>query len=276
MRNFTLLLILYILIIVIIIIFVYSTTNERNYWKRALPIQTCPFGKEISTVVRTEGNQNVPEEAAGIVSYSLFGNYEKYSITLLESIPNIQKLLPNWYARVYVGKDIPISILNDLVSQGAQVYIMGPVPVGFEAALWRYLPAGELLPFVSLDADDLFDTCIANSIESWLRSGKTFANFSPHAFVVPMAAGLWGSRPINDGGVNTPSIPEIGNLLDSYCEHWFGFDEAFLKHNVWPLFKQHGYYQVKNYHLRELFILLIVVLVIMMIVSLNKAYKVNT
>jgi len=273
MKLSTLLIIVYIIIIITIIIVLNSLSCDRNYWKRMLPMQQCPFDNKLDyRVANTFGNENVPKEIGGIVSYSLFGNYTKYSVKLLESVKIIPKMLPGWYARVYVGIDIPDDIKNQLIKNGAQVYIMGPsVQKGFEAALWRFGPAGELYPFISLDADDLFDERIASNTKAWLKSGKIFASFSRHAFVVPLAAGLWGARPIKTEGGLKPVFPNIQEHINSYCEHWFGFDEAYLKTNVWPLFKQYGYYQCSGFYLTEVSIIGIIIIIAAMIYSIYVA-----
>jgi hypothetical protein len=274
MKLSTLLIITYIIIIIIVLLVVFSTTNKRNYWRRFLPLQTCPFGSMTYEVTSTYGDSNVPSDAQGVVSYSLFGNYDKYSVTLLKSISNIQKLMKTWYARVYVGADIPSTTLDSLTSAGAQVYVMGPnAPIGFEGALWRYLPAAENLPFVSLDADDLFDKKVRHNIKKWLASGLPFANFSKHSCIVPLAAGLWSARPFKINGILQSPIPNIASEINGYCELWFGFDEAFLKTYVWPLFKQYGYYQVPSFHLNTLITIGIIILLCIMIYTIYASHK---
>lgn len=224
----------------------------------------------------TYGNQNVPKNVQGIVSYSLFGDYKKYSEKLLESIKIIPNMLPNWYARVYAGVDSPKEIIQKLVSNGAQVYIMGPNPsLGFEGALWRFGPASELLPFISLDADNLFDKRIAYNTKAWMKSNKQFIKLSKRSLLLPLEAGLWGARPFQDAvGKPIPVFENIQNHINMYCEHWYGFDEAYLKTNIWPLFKKYGYYQCRHYHLIELCIGGIILILIAMVYSVYLATKV--
>jgi len=306
MKLSTLLIIIYIIIIVIIILIIWSTTCDRNYWKRTLPLQQCPFNNKLDHRVMEKHNVIRKIQPEGVVSYSLFGNYTKYSVKLLESVKIIPQMLPGWYARVYVGIDIPKEILDQLITNDAEVYVIGPNKnIGFEAALWRFGPAGEGLPFISLDADDLFDERIASNTKAWIKSGKPFVSFSKHSFIVPLAAGLWGARPIWSEPIDL-SIPlseekqkevdegkiilainhqsstysevrvpfaRIQEHINSYCEHWFGFDEAYLKLNVWPLFKQYGYYQCSNFHLNEATAIGIIIIIAVMIYSIYAAKK---
>lgn len=248
------LVILYILIILIIIIFFYCVThNERNYIRRALPIQTCAFGKLNYEVKEKYGTHN-----DFLLSYSLFGNYNKYTPTLLKSLDIIPSLLPEWTVRVYVAPDIPIEILKRLIEK-CEVYVMNQSPLGYEAALWRFRPIEEQITFVSLDADDIFDVQRANDIKKWLLSNKPFASFSKHAYFVPLDAGKWGARPIQ---------ANIRDMND-YCEPWFGFDEAYLRDQIWPLFKKYGYFQGdKPYYLIEWTMVLIFCIITLMIYTL--------
>ena len=258
--TYTLLILYLIIILIITLIIIYTQTSHRNYLRRSLPIQTCAFSKTNHHVIQTYGN--IPPNTEGLISYCLFGNYSRYINTLYNSIINISTLMSNWYPRIYVAIDIPTDILNKLLSYNVQVYIVGPnKPMGYEAALWRYYPASETLPFVSLDADDLFDFSISNNIKNWMKSNKIFATFAKHGFIVPLDAGKWGAKPINNKAI----FPNIQNDINSYCEYWFGFDEAYLKNKIWPLFQQYGYYQCpQQYFLSELTIILIVIILSLM------------
>lgn len=263
------LLILYISIIVVIILSIVAIQqNQRNYPKRYLSFQTCPFSKMEYYVMEKHGKH--PKDIEGLLSYSLYGNYEKYSKTLFKSLQVIPTLLPKWYPRIYVAVDIPKEILEKLLSYGAEVYVMGPnKQIGYEASLWRYGPLGELLPFASLDADDEFNMQDSINIKKWMASGKPFASFSRIGFLLMVAAGKFAARPIN----NQPIIPLIQEDINQYCEHWFGFDEAYLQSKLWPLFKKHGYYQTYHYCLPELFLILIIGIVLLMIYTLYLSYN---
>lgn len=272
MKLLILLIVIYIIILVIIFI-CFQINSERNYWKRCFGhVTTCPFGREEYEIIGINGE--APSEAEGVISYSLFGNYERYHKTLVKSLKAIPILLPKWYGRVYVGSDIPNDIKNKLINAGGEVFTMGPnPPLGFEAALWRFLPAGELLPFVSLDADDLFNMNVSENILDWLNSELPFFVMTNQSMINVMTAGLWGARPFKQNNILSPPVSNIKELLNSHCEHWFGFDEAFLRHYIYPLLKEHGYWRTSSCMLREITIVIIIILVILVIISLMWAAK---
>lgn len=262
MPIFYLLLFIYLVIFVIVIILL-STRKNRNYWRRVfIDLKPCPFGKETYSILSSQGENF---NSFGTISYSLYGNYDKYTSNLYKSLENIPKLLPNWQARVYVANNIPSEVRQEILKRGAELIVMGPeLPKGHEAALWRFLPAKEAKPFVSLDADDVFNSRVANGINKWIASGKRFCSLNPFNFYLPMTAGTWGSR--------DAAIPHIQELIDKYCEHWFGFDESFLYTHIWPITEKYGYWKSSNLPLKTLTALGIIALIILIVCSLYMAY----
>lgn len=245
--------------------------RTKNYLRRVFNnADICLFGKEIFT----PGPLLTPNDKTpnGIISYSLYGDYKKYSGTLLNSIKVIPTLLDGWIGRVYVGYDLPSlhpDIFEDL-KKYSQVVVMQGKYKGHEGALWRFLPAGENLPFVSLDADDLFTERTARMIQDWIKSGKRFASFTGINFLIPMLAGMWGARPI-DG---KPPIPDIKERIDTFCEHWYGFDENFLRTQIWP-FAKYDCWRPVHFPARIFVVLLTALIFVGMIYTIYKAGKIE-
>lgn len=243
-----LLLVFLVLITALILTLVIFFHTQPNYWKRMIcNIQPIPFNNIIYRPYEICGERN---NRTATIAYSLYGNYNKYNINLIKSLQVIPKFNKSWVPRVYVGGDITNSLVNELVALGAEVYIMGSckvkvgedhdvlkfkpdAPLGHEGAVWRFLPAAEKYPFLSLDADDVFEKKYADKMNLLLASNKDFINFSRMKIGLPMMAGLWGGK--------NSCIPDIQERIDKYFETGFGFDEAFLKKEVWPLLKSRGY-----------------------------------
>lgn len=220
---FYLLLIIY-LGVFFFVILTWGFFNKRNYLHRSLGyISPCPFGKREILPATEEGER----ESEGIFSYSLFGNYEKYSINLLISLDIIKREYPSWQPWVYVGSDINPSLKKKLLDKGAKVITMSDISMGYEGSLWRFIPLNQEKPFLSLDADDVIPNSTFRQIKPWLNSGKKFFSINPVQFLLPYAAGCWGSR--------DKQVPNIIEILNSYCEYWFGFDETFLREKIAPL-----------------------------------------
>lgn len=227
------------LIFGVLLYLIYYTCITRNVMKRMVgAIDKCPFSTgtkfEVVKIIGTNPN------ARGIFSSALYGTVNdkfeaRYTSPLYRNIQNLKNKMPEFQTRVYCSQSIPDTIVNKLVNYGAEVYIMSPLPKGHEGALWRFLPASGNLPFLSVDADDITSDKDIVQIKKWLKSGKTFY-IKRHAstMYIKMTAGRWG------GLANC--IPDIQERIEKYCDHAFGFDEAFLNKEIYPLTKD-SYYE---------------------------------
>ena len=228
-------------------LFVIFYARARNHGRRATKALTrSPFGRDKKLTIKPvqvlngtidDGEIERDRAVRGIASYSLYGQCAGYVDSLLLSIGNVHKLMPGWTTRVYVANNVPKKIVDRLVKAGSCVVVMGPYrPFGHEGAAWRFLPASCKKPFVSLDADDPFDEKTARDIRRWLASTEPFYLGNYFTGFIPMDAGKWGSR--------NAMVPDIAKRINAYSETWFGFDEAFLHAEVWPIAKKRGHFSV--------------------------------
>lgn len=265
--------------------------TNRGYSRRVLAdINRCPFGKEMYFPVRTIGERS---DAEGLVCFSLYGKYEKYAPTLYGQLDDIAVLMPTWQAHVWTPIDVPQNVINNITSRGAAITIMNggtsqsqasqpsapQVGIkGHEGALWRFMGAMQTKPFITLDADDSFDRNLLPKIRAWLNSGETFFIFKPIEILLPMAAGRWGGRGISDPDHPNqlkPPIPDMLDRMNLYCEHWFGFDEAFLKKEIWPLVKKIGVYKSAHWPINEILLFIIIGAFIAAIITLATARDID-
>ena len=291
MKQSTILIIVYVIVVLCVLLFLWKFTN-RGYSRRVLSdIGKCPFGKE-KYFVYSEVNERF--DAEGFICFSLYGNYTKYAPTLYGQLDDIQVAMPTWQSRIYVPIDCPDSVVNEMTTRGAMVIKMnggedeasatapGAPQVGIkghEGALWRFLGATQSKPFITLDADDSFDKGMPQKIENWLNSGRIYFIFKPIEILLPMAAGRWGARGVQlktDNGDGTYSlsdevyapIPDMLERMNEYCEHWFGFDEAFLKKEIWPIVRK-SVYRAAYLPLNEIIIFSLIAAVIAGIISVK-------
>lgn len=273
------LLVVIFLAVIITAVWLYLIRNNRNYFRRIIIEPTpCPFSKTSVEIVekRVHGSDltvgcdsTTTDQEVKIVSYSLYGNYAKYSPTLISVLKIMPQKLPGWRPRIYIGTKSTPELRNQLYDLGADLYIIEE-PRGHEGQLWRFLPAGENVVFASLDADDTVPqfTRMVPKILEWYKSGKTFARLNEFKLNLPMMAGRWAGR-------GAP-IPDIVERIEKYCEHWFGFDEMFLRVEIWPIVQEMGYWHDYYFPVDKLLSLGIVILVILMVVALWYAYRVES
>lgn len=299
-----------VIVAVIVIKWSFSIRNQDRRIRGAIDL--CE-GNEKNRLyeVRQRLNTRPPDPGGGILSVSLFGplskpdKYKMYVKPLLQNAkalmgqppaggrPATQSYLPGWRIRVYLAPSTAVmispesgaSILDEFINHDCEVFVMENDPKNFEASMWRFLPAGEDIRFISMDADaSVVPQAVAvhgepgttniNSfkinIGKWIDSGKTFFQRSlSHINVfVPISAGMWG-------GVGRP-IPDIKQRMEKYCANWFGCDEAFLSREVFPLFKKHGFYRSGDYkELIAYFIIAVVVFGFLNVVAWRITKRLN-
>lgn len=289
MKQLWILCLVYLIIIVFVIIFLAKFRN-RGFSRRVLAdVSPCPFGKEKYFPVEKIGDD---ADAKGLVCYSLYGNYAKYAPTLYKQLEVIPQELPDWKARVYVPVDCDEDVVNNITSRGGVVIKMNggqsfeeaSAPnaprigiKGHEGALWRFLGATQTKPMICLDADDSLYAGIGSKVKKWLKSKKPFFIFKPWEILLPMAAGRWGARGIKSYDPNTgkkvlrPPLPDMLDVINEYCDHWFGLDECVLKLRIWPRIKKLGVYKTPYWPLTDILIFMIIAMLIASVITLATA-----
>lgn len=204
------------------------TVRKKDHWIRFFRTLKPSIIKENYREVMRKGART---DRDGVISYSLYGNYEKYLPQLLNNLEAVRDRLPRFQARVYLAHTIPPEVRARMLELGAEVVVMPALP-GHGGALWRFLPGTEGLTFVSLDADDTFDC--EESVRQWMQSDNPFLLLFHGGRLIPMKAGLWGAR----GGV----LLDIQERMEKWQGNWYGYDEEFLKKEIYPLVKRSGYF----------------------------------
>jgi hypothetical protein len=215
---------------------------------------------------------NKNPNAEGILSTCLYGDdgkkgfRERYIVPVIRSKKHALELLPRWQYRIYMAPNISPGIISEFLKENFEVYIMNRVPKGNEGMMWRFYPAAENIPFLSVDSDD--DIAERNKLEAfypehvkkWLFTDKPFfqKRLSWINLFVPISGGCWGGKGF--------CVPDIKQRIEKYNNEWFGADEAFLTKEIWPLFKEKGYYKTPT-GIREIaFVLGIIISGLMIII----------
>lgn len=271
----------YVIILVLVLIVVkqregyYNGNRASCTWRRITrylePSSSHSTSLDPISIINPNKNKK------GIVSFTLFGNgkSERFWTELVEPLlVNAQKIndvLPGWGLRVYISSSLPKRVHEELAKSGYELMVMEEDPKQpYKGLLWRFLVAGEKLPFIICDADMLLDTTQLNlnglqDVPKWLESDKTFfrRKLFPMNLLWPISAGSWGGKTRANGDA---AIPDIKDRIGKYNYDWFGSDESFLSKEAWPLFEKEGYYN--SYSKIEIasVILAVIILVIFLIV----------
>lgn len=201
-----------------------------------------------------------------LLSYSLFGDAELYTLGMVANARLAPVVYPGWRVRVYLGAGVPAAVVRVLERRGVEIVDRGQRPLRgpWEPLFWRFEAAGDpgVEAFAVRDADSRIGARERAAVAEWEASGKRFHAMRDHPFHgVPMLAGMWGGRsgsrvcpgdsgqdrPLNpDPGPRNPTTPAIpgivamiddwaarGGPLGGFIEKWA--DQDFLAGEIWPL-----------------------------------------
>jgi len=244
-NSIRIIIIIEVILLLAIIVFanVLIIVRFRNFHRRVMG-KISPCNTKKCTIVREKYKE---KKSKGILSTSLYKACsdkifnQKYFLPLLKNIEKINNVLPGWRFRIYLSPDLKDDILEILMAKDCEIFVMDKVPEGHEGSMWRFLPASEDMPFLSVDADEDIKTTISpEHIRKWILSKNIFflRRIRHINLFIPMSAGCWGSK---DG-----AIPDISDKICKYCSTWFGNDEAFLAKEVWPIVKKKGRYKTRT------------------------------
>lgn len=169
-----------------------------------------------------------------ILTYTLFGDAELYTLGMVANARLAPLVYPGWRVRVYLGAGVPPEAVRVLERRGVEIVDRSArrLRAPWEPLLWRFEPAGDhaLACIAVRDADSRIGARERAAVAQWEASGAMFHVMRDHPqHGVPMLAGMWGCR----GG----SLPGISAAIESWDprDGGKGTDQKFLAERVWPL-----------------------------------------
>jgi len=169
-----------------------------------------------------------------IISYSLYGTDEKYTIGLKRNIDLLDDVFPGWIIRVYYDDSISEEVLDR--SNPSVEYIK--IKNDNNYMFWRFYawddPDVDI--FISRDVDDRLNRHDFSMISEWEKSSYGFtvarSPFAGGAHNIPMLGGMWGGKP------KCYNI-KMRDLIEKFKTHHTttqrGDDQFFLITYIWPL-----------------------------------------
>ena len=169
-----------------------------------------------------------------VVSFSLFGDDERYTRTAIMNARAARFLYLDWTCRFYVDDSVPAAVIQALVSEGARLLKVNGMPTKPFGTFWRFLVAddAEVDRFIIRDADSVLNIRESIAVREWLASDRHFHVMRDHydhaELIVP---GMWG-------GVRG-ALPPIGPTAQRYLASRNDLpgrtaDQEFLRDMLWP------------------------------------------
>jgi len=163
-----------------------------------------------------------------VISFSVWGNADKYLNGCIENIKLVDKIYPGWIPRFYCDSEINKNFINNIKRLGAEVVIKNTFKNNWEGLFWRFLPASEADVFISRDIDSRLNEREKAAVDEWLSSDKDIHCMRDHIeHNVPILGGMWGCR--------NRVIPNIEDLINIWTKNNYkGSDQDFLRTVIWP------------------------------------------
>lgn len=219
-----------------------ARTNDvekcRKWGLKALNAKDQSAPKSGVQVAPTLRKFNIETPQRNVISFSLWGNREKYLRGAIENAIAIKAIYPGWTARFYIDQSVPKPVQKKLMAEGAELRGVGGLPADEYGLFWRFLVEDDeaVSLYLSRDADSVVNIKERAAVADWLASGKPFhvmRDYRTHSELV--LAGMWGAHRGNIGKMSI-RIKEFRNArakhLNSRTE-----DQLFLRDQVWPLMR---------------------------------------
>lgn len=169
-----------------------------------------------------------------VISFSLWGNIERYHLGVYENIKLAKEIFPNFNIVIYYDDSVPADRIKNLENEG--VTLINATHIPCNSMMWRFLASDTDGIFLSRDLDSRLGYREKYAVEEWLSSDKDFHIMRDHPeHAVKILGGMWGSR----NGIMKKihdmifSFPEM-DLSDLYKVQ---VDQSFLAKVVYPIVK---------------------------------------
>lgn len=174
-----------------------------------------------------------------IISFSLWGNSQKYLIGATENLKLQKDIYPKWICRYYIDETVPQKIIEQLQTNGAEI-IKKEKSNHYKGLFWRFEPGYDetIERFVVRDCDSRLNQREANAVMEWEKSGISFHCMRDHAYHgIPIMGAMWGAVPL--------FLPDYKQLLNNFLNkiddqpiisrsRYFQTDQVFLNTILWP------------------------------------------
>jgi len=119
----------------------------------------------------------------------------------LRNMELANEIYPGWKFRFYIDNSVPVEIIDELISKGAEIVNMQDVHIPntankkYPGMFWRFLPMNDPLVdvFIVRDVDSRINKREALAVEAWLDSGKMLHIMRDHPHHhYKILGGMWG------------------------------------------------------------------------------------
>jgi len=179
---------------------------------------------------------NGSERLRNVISYSLYGDSQRYLEGALRNVVDASLLYPSWTCRFYVDESVPAGVVDDLSALGADVRFVEGLPRGRFGLFWRFLVCEDssIDRYLVRDCDSPLTIRERLAVDAWVSSAKHFhvmRDWITHTELI--LAGMWGGVGGSLVGMEQRFRRYVGERFWSRT-----IDQQFLRECIWPTVRQ--------------------------------------
>ena len=209
------------------------------YKKKAALYRTVAFDAALAVVDKTK------EQVLGqkkVVSYSLYGNHERYVDGAIANAGLMSTVYPGWIMRVYHDKTVMESVLLQLRDKSVELILVDNQKIPAEMT-WRFFPIQDtdVSIFISRDIDSRLSKRERTAVAEWESSMKPFHIMRDHPShsLFKISGGMWGFK--RQQQQQQESTFDMSAWVDQIqLPHAFFADMNMLNDKLWPIMQQYG------------------------------------
>lgn len=159
-----------------------------------------------------------------IISFSLWGNDERYTKGAIANGHLAKTVYPGWDCWFWVGADVSREVQDVLRTLGR---VLEMPPGNWRGMFWRFFPAAYDEPVIVRDTDSRLSFRERMAVDEWLAGDKDFHIMRDHPYhAVPILGGMWGSR--------KGLFPDIHRETQKFTDDRWQVDQDFLAEYAYP------------------------------------------
>ena len=130
---------------------------------------------------------NSTSRELSVITYSLYGNSERYLDGALENADLATKYYPTWQMRIYHDHSVPKSILDELKKKKVRlIQVDDNILINSNKMNWKLAVASDpqVDRFILRDIDSRLGMRERVAVEEWIRSKKKFHPIGPNIILI--------------------------------------------------------------------------------------------
>lgn len=170
-----------------------------------------------------------------VISYSVFGQNDKYTIGMLKNVELCKLYYPDWTCFIYYNNTVPEDIIQKL-KENTNVRLIDMSHMNIPGMFWRFLPNDniEVEYFIVRDSDSRITERESIAVNEWIAGGQTLHIMRDHPHHhYSILGGMWGMK--CDRGFNMyESIMNYNKSSDLFIKM---IDMNFLRDVIYAKYK---------------------------------------